>query len=302
LHVLADAGVDDAAIACARLGSVTQTVTTAAEAAERRILERPPPDGMTFSFGTRMGQDAYLTTFLTTERRRACLAKLQTIAEDRREAATNRYDAVNAASLIASELPKDDKRAFFVWTRQFVSGEQDGSMLDDQVTNPHPLSSFKVSIGESTLVGIGIDAASYSAQSIEERSWVKEQAAALLSHPLESVVSQSAVALSRLGEVSDSSDPRFLTSHPSETVRQLAAFLATSGERLDPTLLNQVARDPSPRVRGLLAQRLRGRSAQPTPDDASGDELAEAVATLRADRRHSVRGILGCRDGTATDS
>lgn len=300
LQVLADAGVYDAAIACARLGSVTQTVTTTAETAERRILERLAPDGMTFSFGTRMGQDAYLTTFLTHERQRACLAKLQTIAEDRREAAANRYDAVNAATVIAVELPEDDKRAFHLWTRQFVSGEQDGSMLDEQVTNPHPLSSFKVSIGESTFVGIGIDAAGYSAQGTEERNWVKEQAAALLSHPLESVVSKAAVVLSRLGEVSDSIDPRFLTSHPSETVRQLAAFLATSGQKLDPTLLSQVARDPSPRVRRLLAHRLRIRAASPTPDGGGSDETAEAVETLRADPRRSVRGILHSRDGAVT--
>jgi hypothetical protein len=302
LQVLADAGAYDAAIACARLGSMTQTVTTAAETAERRILERPAPDGMTFSFGTRMGQDAYLTTFLTAERRRACLAKLQTIAEDRREAAANRHDAVNAATLIASELPEDDKRVFHLWTRQFVSGEQDGSMLDDQVTNPHPLSSFKVSIGESTFVGVGIESAGYSAQSTEERNWVKEQAAALLSHPLKTVVSKAAVVLSRLGEVSDSIDPRFLTSHPSETVRQLAAFLATSGETLDATLLNQVARDPSPRVRRLLAQRLRSRTASAASGGATADGTAEALATLRADPRYSVRAILPDGDGNVVNS
>lgn len=288
LKALADSGVYTAAIAYARLGEASETVTTVAEAAEQRILQRPPPDGMTFSFGTRLGQDAYLATFLPTERRRACLAKMQTIAEDRREAATNRYDAVNAATIIASALPDEDKTAFHIWTRAFVTGEQDGSMLDDELTGPHPLSSFKVSIGEATLVGIGIDAAGYSAQTNEEKEWVKEQAAALLSHPLESVVSRAAVVLSRLGEATVGIDPRFLSSHPSDTVRQLAAFLATDDDTLDCALLNQIARDTSPRVRRLLAQRLQGRAAA----RGAEPETVEAAATLLDDPRHSVRTTL----------
>jgi len=171
-------------------------------------------------------------------------------------------------------------------------------MLDDELTGPHPLSSFRISIGEATLVGIGIDAAGHTAQTNEEKEWVKEQAAALLSHPLESVMSRAAVVLSRLGEVTGSIDPRFLTSHPSETVRELAAFLATNGDTLDPTLLNQVAGDTSPRVRKLLAQRLQSRAAS----RGAEPETAEAVATLRTDPRHSVRTILVAEPDAAVTS
>ena len=82
-------------------------------------------------------------------------------------------------------------------------------------------------------------------------------------------MSRAAVVLSQLGEATGGIDPRFLTSHPSETVRQLAAFLATDGDTLDLALLNQVARDTSPRVRRLLAQRLHSRTA--TSRRAAGD-------------------------------
>lgn len=277
-----------AGIAYARIGGVSDTITAAATAAETRILTRPEPDGVSYAMGAPIAQDAFLVRSLDPSRQVPVLRKLQRIAKDRREAAANRHDALNAATVLVHEMADEELAGFHVWSRPFADGEEDGSMLDDMLTNPHPLSAFKASIGQATLVGAGIDAAATSARSDDEKVWVRARAAALLAETDRAVVSQAAVVLSRLGAATDDIDPQLLTGHPIETVRQLAAFLATEGDDLDAALVTQLAGDSSPRVRRLLAERLHRRTL------SRGEEpnATAALAMLRADPRHTIRTIF----------
>jgi hypothetical protein len=92
--------------------------------ARDRLLNRPEPDGHTFSFGTRMVPDSYLIRRLDLADQQACLDKMLTVATDRREAAPNRQEALAAASNLVLDQSDDVKAAVHARSRAFDDGDQ----------------------------------------------------------------------------------------------------------------------------------------------------------------------------------
>lgn len=166
-----------AGLAVSELGEADEAVTERAVQARDRLLNRPEPDGQTSSFGTRLVPDSYLVTFLDLTDQQACLDKMLTLAADRRETAQNRQAALTAASNLVIDQTEDVKPHVHAHSRAFVDGDQDGSFLDSETTNPHPLSTMRISFGSASLRAAGLRLAQYSAVTDDHRMWVRDRAA-----------------------------------------------------------------------------------------------------------------------------
>ncbi|MGH4016355.1 MAG: hypothetical protein ACRDSL_21000 [Pseudonocardiaceae bacterium] len=103
-----------------------------------------------------------------------------TVAADAREAASNRQDALTAASSLALEQEPAVKAETFALAKAFVTGDHDGSHLDELTSEPHPLSAFKVNMGSASLRGRGLRLAHASAATTDAQEWVRDQAVSLL--------------------------------------------------------------------------------------------------------------------------
>ena len=295
----------DAAVAVAALGLTDAAVGDHAVRARDRLLQRPEPTGHGFSGGTRMVPDSYLVTLLEPADQQACLEKMLTVAEDRREAASNRQEALGAASNLVIDQSDVLKADVHARSRAFVDGHQDGSAYDDQVTNPHPLSFMKVDLGPATLRASGLRLALCSVGIEQDKQWVRERAVAMLGDDDEHLARAGAVTLSRLGaEVRGDLDAALLVVHPQRTVRQLAAVIAAATPVRHTHALRALAVDPDSSVRTVLARRLhKARNAavgdvpgaEVTPGHDEDDQrasltiVAEMLVVLAEDVRHTVR-------------
>jgi hypothetical protein len=301
---MAASGHYEAGVAVSSLGGTDEALTERGVQARDRLLNRPEPDGYTVSFGTRMVPDSYMVTFLDQIDQQACLDKTLTIATDRREAAKNRQDALTAAGNLVLAQRDDVKAAVHARSRAFVDGNEDGSFLDDETTNPHPLSAMKIDFGSASLRADGLRLAQYSAVTDDDRKWVRDRAAATLRSNDEHLVREGALTLSRLGaEVIGDLDAALLAVHPLPVVRQLATVVAVAAPvRYARALraLRALAADPDSTVRTLLAHRLHEAQMQPADTDAlSGNDedrqcatraiISEVLGVLGEDIRHTVR-------------
>jgi hypothetical protein len=305
LHEMAAAGRYDAGVAVSALGQPDQGVMDRAVQARDRLLSWPEPDGHTFNFGTQMVTDSYLVTFLEETDRGACLDKMLAIAADRREVASNRQDALTAASNLVLKQSDHVKAGVHTRSRAFVDGDQDGSVLDAETTNPHPLSSMKVDFGSASLRAAGLRLALCSAVADNDRIWVRDGAAGMLGSEDTHLVHEGAVTLSQLGaDVIGDLDATLLAGHPLPVVRQLAAVVAAAEPARYPQALKALAADPDSTVRIRLARRLheaKARADCTAADDQkpSGNEearqgtvpaiIADVLGVLAEDRRHTVR-------------
>jgi len=294
LQAMAATGRYDAGLAVSALGGADEAVTERAVQARNRLLNRPEPDGQTFSFGTRMVPDSYLVTFLDKTDQEACLDKMLTVAADRREAAQNRQEALTAASNLVIDQSDDVKTRVHARSRAFVEGDQDGSFLDSETTNPHPLSTMMISLGSASLRAAGLRLAQYSVVTDDDRVWVRDRAAFMLGSNDESVVSKGAVTLSGLGaDVIGDLDATLLAGHPLSVVRQLATVVAVAAPvRYDQTL-QALATDPDNTVRGLLAHRLHEAQTQVAGMAAVAEEPSGNVEHRRRDARTIITEVLG---------
>lgn len=289
LATMAGAGRYQAGIAMSALGGLESGGKTRAEQARDRLLSRPEPDGMTFSFGTTMVPDSFQVSFLDIADQQAVLNKLMSIAGDAREAAQNRQDALSAACNLVIDVPEDVKRQVHEQSRSFAAGENDGSFLDAETSDPHPLSMARINFGPVSLRPQGLRLALWSAVSFEEKHWVKEEAKAMLAQGEPTAVHQAAALLSRLGgELLSDLDARLLANHPVPVVQQLAVVVAAAAPLQNESLLTALAVDSDASVRRLVAHRLIEKRDQldvgPTLDTISG-----ILTRLTADPRHSVR-------------
>lgn len=293
LHAMALAGRYDAAIALATLGIVDDLVTQRATEARDRLLAWPEPDGHSASFGTTMVPDSYLVTFLRLEDRQNCATRLLTVAEDQRETASNRNDALTAVCNLVADDEDDAREAVHMRSRPFVTGERDGSWLDDQTTQPHPLSTMKIDFGSPSLRARGLRLAHFTAVTDEQKTWVRGHGVAMLRGPDGSEVRTAAVVLAGLApDILGTVDPALLAGHPLTIVRQLAVIVATTDTTAYQTTLQTLAADPDHTVRLLLAQRLRNAQAGERNGPGAPTEqttIDALLAILAADVRHSVR-------------
>lgn len=288
LHAIAASGRRyEAGLAIAVLGENDPATTQRAFEARDRILNRSEPDGCTYTFGSRIVPDSYLVSFLSPTDQRACLDKLLAVAADRRETAGSRQDALTAAANLVLDQDTAARSAVHARSRAFVAGTEDGSALDAETTNPHPLSAMKIRLASASLRAAGLHLALCSAVTGDERMWVRDQAAIMLGADDPALVRRAAVTLPRLGaEIMTDLDASLLSGHPLPVVRELAAFLASADPIKYAGALQQLTTDSDRRVRVQLAQRLHAAHDEAGPEQTVTGQL---LATLSADIRHSVR-------------
>jgi len=167
------------------------------------------------------------------------------IAADRREAASNRQDALTAAGNLVLEQDDDVKAEVHARSRMFVGGGQDGSSLDAETTNPHPLSSMRIDLGSASLRAVGLRLAQCSATTQEDKSWVRDRGAVMLGSDDEQLVRMAALTLPRLGaDVIGDLDASLLAGHPLPVVRQLSAVVAVAAPLKYRLTLEALAADP----------------------------------------------------------
>jgi hypothetical protein len=293
LQSMATAGRFRADVAVAALGGDDHTATERAFAARGRLLARPEPNERTTDFGTQMVSDAYLVSSLTAIEQLPCLEKMLNVAEDRREFALNRQDALDAARNLVIDQDDHIKAQVHTRSREFVEGRQDGSYLDGEVSDPHPLSNFKVDFGSVSMRAVGVRLAQASVVTDEDRQWVRDQAMGMLRSANKREVSASAVSLSRLGpQVVASLDAALLASHHLPVVRYLASFVAAAAPSRYGLVLRALAADTDPKVRTILADRLREALIQGSSDVGAPPPstiVGEILDVLSEDARHSVR-------------
>jgi hypothetical protein len=290
---LAAFGRYGACLALALLEVPDEAVLEKAAATRDQLLARPEPDGQQYSFGTRLTSDGTLLSLLDADDRHACLSKLLGIAEDRRETAQTRQDALGAAFNIL--IAHDDaglKTPIHQRIRPFVEGTQDGSALDAETTNPHPLSTFKVNFGSASLRPHGLRLADATSVTDDDRSWVREQALVLLRSDERAAVRTAAVVLLQQHDVNGAGlEPGLLAAHREPIVRQLAAITACAQPDSYASVLRALASDPNGSVRDVLARELwrHARSDATTCGSNASDVTNEVLAKLADDIRHSVR-------------
>ncbi|MEU2977757.1 hypothetical protein ABZ678_12295 [Streptomyces hirsutus] len=281
---LAERGHHLANVIQAALNPAHPKVWERAVAARDRILHRLDPNPARIGFGSTMVPDSYMVRGLTPADQKACLRKLLIVAKDRREAALNRQDALTGMRNLVVEQAPATKNAMFLESQAFVSGELDGSHLDELTGDPHPLSSFKINLGSASLRSHGLWLAAASASMPDQQSWVRNQAADLLYSEDELVVHEAAAVLNRLPrETTADVDLRHLATHSHVTVRLLSAVLSMRQPQRFHATATLLATDRDVRVRRTLAE----AAAQAGPDSCK--EVGDIVDLLSRDRRHSVR-------------
>lgn len=284
---LAERGHYLANVIQAALSPAHPGVQERAAAARDRILDRPDPDPSRTDIGSTMVPDSYMVRGLEPADRKACLEKLLIVAKDRRETALNRQDALTGIRNLVVEQAPAAKAAMFLESQAFVSGELDGSHLDELTGEPHPLSFFKINLGSASLRSHGLWLAASSASTSEQQSWVRDQAVELLHSPDELVVHEAAAVLNSLPrETTADIDPRHWSTHAHVTVRLLSAVLSMrQPQRFNATAV-LLATDRDVRVRRTLAE----AAAQAGTDSCK--EVGDIVDLLSKDRRHSVRAAI----------
>ncbi|MFC9394595.1 hypothetical protein ACFTWS_15765 [Streptomyces sp. NPDC057027] len=267
------------------------SVREQANHARDRILGRPDPDPHRVGFGTRMVPDSFLVCFLDEEDRNRCLAKLLEVADDPREAASNRQDALTGARNIVIQQTTAVRSTTFQFSKAFVLGERDGSHLDGTVTGkPHPLSSIQISSTSASLRAKGLYLAVASACVRGEEEWVRDQALDFLHSDDVSVVQAAAVTLSAIGDdVTGDIDVNLLATHQHVGVRQASAVLCMHHLERYEGLAMRMAKDGDARVRRTLAE----AAANAASDRAA--PVAAILDVLRGDLRHSVRAAASPR-------
>jgi hypothetical protein len=288
IAALADSGQYRAAIAACSLRIQTTTTDELVSTAVTRLRDRPEPNPNMFSPDGHMVPDSYLITRLAPQEAPTCLERLMKAAEDRGEAAINRASALTAGRNLIYDVDTTTRRDTFERAKLFATGDQDGSHLDDQMTNPHPLSSMQVNLGPATLRGPGLRLAASAADTREQRSWVAQQAATALRGDDDATANDAAHALHVIGtDIDTPPDPGLLAAHPNPTIKALAAVYAAADPVKYAFVLEAGATDPDFRVRRSIADALRR-----TTTDQSEDDIAvcnRVLHRLAGDPRHTVR-------------
>jgi Restriction endonuclease len=252
--------------------------------ARDRILSRREPEPGHTDFGSTIVTDAYLVRALDEDDRLECLDKLLCLAEDPREAAPNRQDALKAARNLVVSEESSMKSMIFRRSQRFVSGLLDGSAYDELTGPAHPLSAVQISIGTATLRGDGLRLAAAVAETDVERNWVREQALGLLQAQESSLVHYAALALSELPRTSiDQMDANLLAAHDHFGVRQLGAILSMRHPGRYRSTALRLGEDMDRRVRRTLAE-AASRAGTDAPD-----EVRDVLTVLAHDVRYSVR-------------
>jgi hypothetical protein len=300
---MVDAGNYRASVAACALSLRTPRTEDLAALAVKRLTDHARPNPGVVTMWSNLVPDSYLVVQLAPDRAADCLTRLMEMAEDREESAGNRASALVAARNIVRHVGTEQRADTFERAQTFAAGSQDGSRFDPVLTNPHPLSSFRVDMGPSTLRGPGLRLAAVAADSAVERNRAARSALVALRDDDDSVVHDAAHALNVIGPNIDAPpDPALLATHRNVFVRMLATVFAVATPVASAFVLDALASDADHRVRRGLARELarRARRSATERDDAGNsaadDETVERIlGRLADDPRHSVRLVASRR-------
>ncbi|MFE4495747.1 hypothetical protein ACFRKD_25185 [Streptomyces niveus] len=283
LSELADGGDSLAEAARLDLEPRHPAVRARAEAARDRILGRPEPLPGRVEIGTALVTDSYLLSSLELQDLTACADKLLALADNSREPASTRKDALVGVRNIVVGHQQGSWQGVFLAARSFVLGDYDSSDYDELMGASHPLSSFKVNMGSSSLRAPGLLLAEASATTVADQEWVRDQAVGVLRDGDASEINAAALTLNALPRlITNNLDADLLAAHEHYNVRQLSAVLSTRDPgRYRETLL-RLCRDNDFRVRHTLAEAAASSKV-------SGEATGEVLRLLAQDARHSVR-------------
>lgn len=271
-----------------------------AELAAARLTSPPEGTSGSVSLLVHFSHDAGLVTMLDPGDVDSSLDGLLRVAADRQHLAATRQQALQAASILVTEDTGDrlgTARVTEVFERGcgFARGEHDGSAMEDLFNSSHPLSSWRINMGDTSLAADGLCLAARACRTDSERLTVLDLASGILAiHPSETVLNGVATALSVLP--STDSGPVSLTvaalvASPSESIRAIGAvhWAAVSGPAGAVSGASEMgvglARDPSPVVRRSLAAQLAIVSTRSGLSDAG----RIACSILTEDPRASIR-------------
>jgi hypothetical protein len=233
--------------------------------------------------------DSYLVVdVLGSADQQACLDKVLNIAGNRGETAPTRQHALKAATALVCEQDQETKSRIHERSRAFAVGTEDGSALDMETTNPHPLNTVKIDFGSPSLQSDGLQLAGSSATTPNERAWVRDRASIMLGSNDPTTVQGAAMALFRLEtEILGGLDANLLAAHQSHVVRELSALVAAANPVRFAVALRRLAGDGDRRVQIQLARKLYALHGDATGQAES--TIAEILNSLSMDVRHSVR-------------
>lgn len=293
LSGLADAGSHLADAALLELEPHRSALRERAEAARNRILGRPEPVPGQVGIGTTLVTDSCLISSLGPEDLQACAAKLLALADDPREAASTRQEALIGVRNIVLGSPRTATHEVFAAAQVFALGTYDRSRYDELMGSSHPLSTFKINLGSGSLRAAGLRLAGSSAVTTEDQAWSRDRAVGMLRSDEPSEVNAAALTLNELPqEITDKIDADLLAAHEHRSVRQLSAVLSMrSPARYRETAL-RLCLDSDFRVRRTLAEAAAGTASE------ASDVVEEVLRLLAQDPRHSVRAAT--TDGART--
>lgn len=253
-------------------------MTMALRARDELLAPYATPQGVTARAGG-LNWQASLVTALHEEDREAVADALITRAQDLQEIAANRRLAMVALDALAETLSASTQERLFEMAMSFARGEEDATAHDGTFTPTHPLSLFRIDLGQTNLAVCGVELATTTC-SIEQALQVEAAGLGLMNSSEEETVGAVARALYWLPQSPDLTSPAALVGHPHPAVRALAAsrWVRSPGRR-DEQIGMRLALDSAVIVRRTLADDL-GRSDMSAPD---------VLQVLSEDRQHTVR-------------
>lgn len=278
-----------------------------AQHAMKRLAAAPAGVPGSASLFVHFARDAVLVTILDASDIDRALTGLLRVAADRLHLSATRQQALDAASILVAGETGDglgSRRLSEVFdiACEYARAERDGSAMDELTGFAHPLSSFRIEMGDATFVGGGLHLAARAARGDDQRITVLELAEAILrSEPTETVlhnVGRAFVALRSLDGGPDSLSVVVLARSQSPSLRAVSAvyWADVYGPAIapsDPASTGAaLARDASVIVRRSLIGQLAIASAEAGLSPA-GRGVVEAMARDPvADIRKSATAIL----------
>ena len=280
-----------------------------AERAAGRLTSPPAGTPGSVSLIVNFPGDAGLVTILDPSEVELSLDGLLRVAADALHLSATRQQALAAASILVTGDTGNNLRPgrpaeVFDLACRYARGEHDGSAMDDMFNADHPLSSWRINMGDASLAADGLCLAARACRTDTERLTVLGLAAEIVrDRPGEAALNGVATAISALPSTDGGpvtlSIPA-LAASPSESMRAVGAmhwavdFGPAVAQCGIADMGNAFARDPSPVVRHSLASQLAIVAARSGLSDAA----TAACTVLRDDPRASIR--KETRDAFAT--
>ena len=203
-----------------------------AERAADRLASSPAGTPGSASLLVHFARDAALVTILDPEDIDRALCGLLRVAADPLHLPATRQQVLDAASvLVAGEtgdsLGRQRLSDVFNLACEYARSEHDGSAMDELTSSAHPLSSWRIDMGDATLVADGLHLAARATRSDDQRIKVLDLASAIVrNHHSEAVLHNVARALSALGSIADASASLSITALAQSSSQSLRAVAA----------------------------------------------------------------------------